>query len=110
MNKLAFTAVAALGLSAAAAAADTSFRWSPDDLLSLEGVAATHARVEEAARDFCRDYTNATPGLRAWQACVASVSEEIVTSIDDQRLTAYAKTGTVDASLLAALPGSKDNT
>ncbi|HEX7037821.1 MAG TPA: UrcA family protein [Pseudomonadales bacterium] len=106
MHKFAF-AVAALTLSGAAAA-DTSFRWSPDDLATLDGIAVTHGRIESAARDFCRSYTAGTPGLRAWRSCVDAVTEEIVMSIDDQRLTAYAATGKVDEALLAALPGSKD--
>lgn len=106
MNKL---ALAVAGLTfAGAAAADPSFRWSADELATLDGIAATHARVEAAAREYCRDYTDGTPGLRAWRSCVKSVTDEIVSSIDDQRLTAYAQTGTVDEALLAALPGSKD--
>lgn len=106
MHKLAI-AVAALSLSGAAAA-DPSFRWSPNDLATLEGIAATHARAEAAARDFCRDYTNGRTGLLVWRSCVDAVTDEIVTGIDDQRLTAYAETGTVDEAQLAALPGPKD--
>lgn len=106
MHKLAL-AVAGLTLSGAAAA-DSSFRWSPDDLATLDGIAATHDRIEAAARDYCRSYTSGTPGLRVWRSCVDAVVDEIVISIDDQRLTAYANTGRVDEALLAALPGSKD--
>lgn len=107
MHKFALT-VAALTFCGAAAA-DTSFRWSPEELATLDGIAATHARVEAAARDYCRSHTRGTPDPHAWRTCVDAVSEEIVMAVDDQRLTAYAKTGKVDEALLAALPGSKDN-
>lgn len=107
MNKLALAA-AALTLSGAAAA-DTAFRWSPEDLHTLEGIAATHERAEAAARDFCRNYTSGTPGISAWQNCLTAVTEEIIARVGDQRLTAYDKTGTVDESLLAAVPRRAGN-
>jgi UrcA family protein len=107
MNKLTL-AIAALALSGAAAAEDHAFSWAPEDLVTLESIAATHTRIESAARDFCRDHTYGSPGLRVWRSCLQAVEEELVMKVNDQRLTAYANTGTVDKTLLAAVPAGTD--
>ena len=110
MNKIALT-LAMLSLAGAAAASDRPvFRWAPEDLTTLERVALTHERVEEAARDFCQAHVNGTRGLRQWRACITAVEDEIVASVGDQRLTAYAETGTVDAELLAGLTDPDERT
>lgn len=108
MNKLTL-AVAALALSGAAAAEDHAFKWTPEELATLEGIAAAHARIESVARDFCRNHTHGTPGLSVWRSCLQAVEEELVTSVNDQRLTAYANTGSVDKALLAGVPRRTDN-
>ena len=102
MKKLALS-LATLAFSAAAAAGDPVFRFSPDDLTTLERIAATHERIEVTAQDYCREHLKGTRGVQPWRTCVSAVVDEIVGSIDDKRLTAYAETGTVDDDLLAAV-------
>ena len=97
-------ALATLAFSAVAAAEDPVFRFSPEDLTTLEKIAATHERIEATAESYCQDHLKGTRGVQPWRTCVAAVVDEIVASIDDQRLTAYAETGTVDEELLAAVP------
>lgn len=103
-------AVAGLSLGSAPALAEAPvFRWAPDDLITLERIAATHERIESDARDYCRDHLRGTRGLSGWRDCVNAVTSEIVASVDDVRLTAYATTGTVDEALLAAVPARANN-
>lgn len=107
MNKLSLAAVA-LALSGTAFAENHAFQWAQQELTTLDGIAATHARIESEARDFCRAHIRGTPDLRTWRSCVEAVEEELVMRVNDQRLTAYARTGTVDKALLAAVPASSD--
>lgn len=109
MKKLAITLVT-LSFAGAAAAADPVFRWDPQELTTLERIAATHERIEATASDYCRDHLDGTRGLSGWRDCVKAVTEEIVTSVDDVRLTAYATTGTVDEALLASVPAGAGRT
>jgi UrcA family protein len=89
-------------LAAAATAADRPvFRWSAEDLGTLDRIARTHERAQATAHAFCRDHLRGTRGVWLQRECVTAVVDEIVLSVDDQRLTAYARTGKVDEDLLA---------
>lgn len=109
MKKLALT-IATLSLAGAAAAVTAQepvFRWTPEELTTLERIAATHDRIKHTAAEYCQDHLNGTRALSAWRSCVKAVSEEIVMNIDDARMTAYATTGTVDEALLASVPAKE---
>jgi UrcA family protein len=103
MTRIALT-LAALTFATAAIAGDGPvFRWAPDDLTTLNGVAATHQRVEDTAKGFCKHYLRGTRGINLMRSCVSRVSSEIVAGVADPRLTAYAESGKVDDELLAAI-------
>lgn len=92
----------ALGLFAAAsvhAADQQAFDWSSHDLNSDAGVIATYDRMRAFAKDYCQDHLYGTRGLPAQASCRKAVMEEIVLKVDHQRLTAYAETGRLTASL-----------
>lgn len=100
--KLFACAFGALILSAAANADSmVRFQWSPATLTTLDGVIATHDRVQQTARSFCGTRLNGTRGAGRFAQCTAAVMDEIITRVNDQRLTAYATTGKVDAALMA---------
>lgn len=95
-------AAGALVIAAGAYAGEPErFQWSPSALSSMEGIVATHERIESQAARYCRAHLRGTRGLAAQSSCEKAVVSEIVERIGDQRLTAYANTGKVDAELLA---------
>jgi UrcA family protein len=96
-------ALGALVLAGAAAAEPTPFQWSADDLVTLEGIAQTHQRIQAAANNFCRDHLRGSRGLSSRRQCIVAIEDEIVAGIGDRRLTAYARTGTVEQDLLATV-------
>lgn len=95
-------ALIVLVLAGPAAAADRfTFRSSADDLATLAGIADTHRRIKEVARDYCRDSLHGTRGIARMVGCIRSVTDDIVDGVNDRGLTAYAGTGRVDQDLLA---------
>lgn len=93
---------AALLFSSTAFAGDQVFRWSSQELASIDGIKSVHRRAEDQARAFCSEFLRGTRGLSRQARCFNEIVDEIVGSVNDQRLTAYAKTGRVDPDLLAA--------
>jgi UrcA family protein len=96
--------IAATGATAADAAGrdHSTFVWSPEALISLEGIQTTHERIEALATQFCRKRLRGVRGVSARAGCEKAVIEEIVSSIDDRHLTRYANTGKVDVELTAS--------
>ena len=93
---------AALFLTAAVQADTTArFQWSPAEFSTLEGIVSAHQRIEQTARAFCSRHLHGTRGAGRNARCVDAVMGEIVSEVNDQRLTAYATTGRVDEALLA---------
>lgn len=102
MNRSLILAAASLLASASmAATGDHVFQYQSGDLTTLERIASTHDRIEDAARDYCQDALYGTRDPGRFERCVTAVVDEVVGGIDDVRLTAYNETGTVDESLLA---------
>ena len=102
MTKTAVSLAALILASGIAVAEDGSvFRYSANDLSTLDGIVATHDRIEIAARNFCGVHLQGTRDLGRVRQCLENVTDEIVSSIDDVRLTAYSRTGEVAEDLLA---------
>lgn len=66
-----------------------SLTYSAADLSSREGVAALHQKIEKTARDHCPSYFSIR-SISDSRACVRDVSNDLVKSIDNPQLTAYA--------------------
>lgn len=88
-------------MAATAAGADLSFKWTAADLTTADRVAATHARIEQSAADYCEANLRDTRAISRMRSCMSWLTRELVDQIDDVRLTAYAETGRVDEALLA---------
>ncbi len=92
---------AALLFSNLTFAGDQVFRWSSPELASIDGIKSVHRRAQAHARAFCSDFLRGTRGLSRQARCVNEIVDEIVSGVNDIRLTAYVKTGRVDPDLLA---------
>lgn len=103
MNRAVSLAAAAslMAWATVASAEDTVFQWQAGDLNTLERIADTHQRIGRVARDYCTVALRGTREAGRLNRCIKAVVDEVVDSIDDPRLTAYATTGKVDDSLLA---------
>lgn len=103
MNKIAscLGTIILVGAAATANAETDKFAFSPAELTTMQGIQSTHARIESKAQRFCREMLHGTRNLSGMTSCVRAVTNEIVDNIGDGRLTAYARTGRVDESLLA---------
>lgn len=107
MSKFTLTLTALTFAASAATADDPVFRWAPDDLATLQGVTATHQRVQDTAKAYCKDYLRGTRGISRMARCIDRLADEIVEQVADPRLTAYAQNGTVDEKLLAAVAAKR---
>ncbi|HNR77608.1 MAG TPA: UrcA family protein [Parvularculaceae bacterium] len=87
---IAFISAAVLALAASPAfAGDVEFAYSRDDLASSARIAALYERIEEKADRACNVYQNS--GLFAVdykKACAEAVTAELVSGVDNERLTA----------------------
>lgn len=102
-NKTSSLALGTLLLAGAvsASAAPRVFQWSSAELSSLDGIVSTHQRIQNAARSYCQDRLHGTRGVWQMRTCVSAVTDEIVTSVGDARLTAYVRDGVVADDQLA---------
>lgn len=102
MKKTILTLGALVVAGVASAGEPRVFQWSAVDLTTSEGIAETHSRIEATADRYCRDYLRGTRGLRQNSQCVAAVTDEILLSVNDPQLTAYARSGARSDELMAA--------
>ncbi len=78
----------ALFFSAAAAAGDFRFGYSPSQLATPEGLDKLHNRLESAANRYCRDQFIGL-NVRGVKQCSEELVNEAVERIGNARLAAY---------------------
>lgn len=100
-NTKTFLPAALALLLSGGAVADTTFQWQADDLATADRMVQTHQRIETTARNYCRELLFGTRDMTRRSQCLREVAGEMVSAIDDPRLTAYAKTGRLETSQLA---------
>lgn len=96
MKSLALIA-AALVLSAGAAnAAATRIAYGDLNLSTVEGAAALDARIEKAARAYCRNYTVAGSRIVRADVCERAVREEVMAQLSATARADYAQARRAD--------------
>jgi len=91
LRRLCVTAALTTGLALSAAghasSQESTVTYERGELSTLAGAKDVHTRILRAAKDHCPSYSKLRD-LKFTQSCIAQVTEDLVSKVDNPRLTA----------------------